>query len=216
MSSTSTQRPKKPNRQQVSAAATRQEILLAARRLFGSRGYASVSIAEIAEEAGVSIPTIYASVGPKQAIVMALVALIDLQVGGADATNRVETETNPHELIGIGVHLNRLLQQNFGDIVAALRSAAQVEAALAKRVAAGEQMHRYGAGRMAARLDSLGVLKSNLTVAEAADIVTLLTDVDFYSKLVNRFGWSFDRAEAWINDALRAILLRDPAESTRA
>src|SRR5438067_10928052 len=103
MSSTEIQRPKKPNRQQVSAAATRQEILVAARRLFGSRGYAPVSIAEIAEEAGVSIPTIYASVGPKQAIVTALVGLVDFQVGGVQARARHDTETDPAELIPIGV-----------------------------------------------------------------------------------------------------------------
>jgi hypothetical protein len=50
--------------------------------------------------------------------------------------------------------------------------------------------------RLPARLDSLGLLKSGVAVAEATDIVTLLTNSETYSKLVGRYGWTYDRAEA--------------------
>jgi len=90
---------KRPNRQQISAAATRQEILRTARRLFAERGYALTSVADLAQEAGVSLPTIYSSVGPKHAIVMALVEFLDFQAGGPDARSRADTVTDPAELI---------------------------------------------------------------------------------------------------------------------
>src|SRR5258708_37274932 len=86
---------KRPNRRQVSAAATRQEILLAARRLFAERGFARTSVADIAEEAGGSIPTIYASVGQKQALGIALAGLMEVGVGGAGTSTLVTEWTDP-------------------------------------------------------------------------------------------------------------------------
>src|SRR5260370_38826910 len=90
---------KRPNRRQVSAAATRQEILLAARRLFAQHGFARTSVADIAEEAGVSIPTIYASVGQKQAIVIALAGFIEVGIGAAETRTLVTNGTDPVEMI---------------------------------------------------------------------------------------------------------------------
>ena len=57
----------RPSRQKIAAAATRREILGAAERLFAEQGYAQTSIVDIAAAAGVSVPTIYASVGQKKA-----------------------------------------------------------------------------------------------------------------------------------------------------
>jgi len=205
---------KRPNRQQISAAATRQEILRTARRLFAERGYALTSVADLAQEAGVSLPTIYSSVGPKHAIVMALVEFLDFQAGGPDARSRADTVTDPAELIGIGAHLNRVLQENFGDILDTMRSAAQIEPAVASANANGHQMHRFGASRLAERLEQLAALRPDVTVDEAADVIAHLTDVDTFSALTDRYGWSFDRAEAWITATLRATLLRDPSISS--
>jgi AcrR family transcriptional regulator len=199
---------KRPNRRQVSAAATRQEILLAARRLFAERGFARTSVAEIAEEAGVSIPTIYASVGQKQAIVIALVGFIELEIGADEARALVSTGTDPIELLALSAHLNRVLQQRFGDIMEALRSAASVEPAVATAVANGRRMHRIGSTRLADRLVELGALRQGVAVGEAADVIALLTDVENYSTLVGMYGWTFDRAEAWITETLCATLLQ--------
>jgi len=199
---------KRPNRRQVSAAATRQEILLAARRLFAERGFARTSVAEIADEAGVSIPTIYASVGQKQAIVIALVEFIELEIGADEARTLVTTGTDPVELLALAAHLNRVLQERFGDIMEALRSAASVEPAVAAAVASGRQMHRFGSTRLADRLVELDALRHGVAAGEAADVIALLTDVENYSTLVGTYGWTFDRAEAWITETLCATLLQ--------
>lgn len=210
MSLSTAARTKRPNRQQVAAAATRQEILRAARRLFAERGYSRTSVADVAEEAGVSIPTIYASVGQKQAILMALAALIDVEIGAEDARVTLTTATDPVELVAIAAHLNRVLQEKFGDIVKALRSGAPVEPAVAAVVAEGTQKHRWGSARLAARLEELGTLRPGLAVGEAADVIALLTEVEIYSSLVGTYGWTFDRAEAWINKTLGTMLLKAP------
>ena len=198
----------KPNRRQVAAAATRREILLAARRLFAGGGYAATSMAAIAEEAGVSIPTLYASVGPKEAIVSALAELIDEEIGGAGARQTIGKESDPTRLIAMPVHINRVLQERFGDILEALRSAAQIEPVVAEAMRRGNEMHRVGSTRVAARLHQLKALRKGVSADEAAAVIGLLTAAECYAELVGRYGWSFDRAEAWITATLRSRLLK--------
>ncbi len=53
---------------QEQAAATRERIAEAARRLFGSAGYGSTSMEAIAAEAGVAVRTVYAAFGTKREI----------------------------------------------------------------------------------------------------------------------------------------------------
>ena len=60
---------------------TRNEILLAARRLFADRGFTQTSVRDIARAAGVSAQTVYDSIGSKQAVVARLNDLIDSEAG---------------------------------------------------------------------------------------------------------------------------------------
>lgn len=205
---------RRPNRREVAAEATRREIVLAARDLFARDGYAQTSIAAIAERAGVSIPTIYASVGPKPAIVKALVGLVDLGVGGAEARSRIPRETDPAAVVAISAHVNRLLDENFGDILRSLRSAALVEPEVAEPIENARKWHRSASEAIAQRLSGLKALRPGVTKQEAADVIDLLTDNDCFSSLVRRFGWSYDRAEEWICSALESLLL-EPSESRR-
>lgn len=197
----------RPNRRQIAAAATRNEILAATRRLFIERGYVQTSMGDIAKEAGVSIPTIYASVGPKPALVRALAAAIDLGSGAPEARSRALDERDAAELIRVAAHLTRLLQENFGDIVEALEQAAAAEPEIAETVAAGRQMHVAGSRLIADRLHSLGALRAGVSLEEAAQVVAFMADRVTYAKLVREHGWTFDRAETWISESLIRLLL---------
>ena len=53
---------------QAQAAATRERIAEAARRLFGVAGYGSTSIEAIAADAGVAVRTVYSAFGTKREI----------------------------------------------------------------------------------------------------------------------------------------------------
>jgi AcrR family transcriptional regulator len=66
-----TQRRKRPTREQKRQA-NRERILLAARRVFGARGYQVATIEEIADEAGLSNGAIYYNFASKEALFMAL------------------------------------------------------------------------------------------------------------------------------------------------
>lgn len=196
------------NRRQVAAAATRQEILLAARRLFGERGYSKTSIAEIAEAAGVSIPTIYASVGPKAAIVLALVNFVDAEIGGEYSRQGIGVAADPAALLAFSAQITRLLEERFGDLVRALRSAAETEPEVRDAAARAEKFHRVGSARLARRLRALHALRPGVSLAEASAVIGLLTDGSTYRQLVERNGWTFDRAEAWVAATLRTLMLK--------
>src|SRR4051812_4894910 len=71
----------RPNLRARQARLTRDEILRAARRLFGEKGYSRTTVRDIADAAGVSSQTVYDSVGTKQAVVSQLNDLIDDEAG---------------------------------------------------------------------------------------------------------------------------------------
>src|SRR5262245_50862304 len=59
-------------RRREQAAATRQEILDAAQRLFERQGYAATTMAAIAAEAGVALKTVYVAFETKSGLLRAL------------------------------------------------------------------------------------------------------------------------------------------------
>jgi AcrR family transcriptional regulator len=63
------------------AAATRGAVLTAARELFTTSGYAGTTVAHVARLAGVSVDTVYTSVGRKPEL---LLAVHDMALGGGD------------------------------------------------------------------------------------------------------------------------------------
>lgn len=81
---------KSSSRSERMAAQTRADILDAARMLFGRDGYSATSINDIAREAGVSVQTIYARLGSKRGMLVALVDRIDDEVGMAETRPLLE------------------------------------------------------------------------------------------------------------------------------
>jgi AcrR family transcriptional regulator len=174
----------RPSRREVAAAATRREILDAARRLFAEHGYASTSVQQIAAESGVAVQTIYSSVGSKAALVLALNDLIDEEAGVAELTARVLLSAEPSEPEAAAV------------------------------VADGMRRHEQGASRMVQRLAALGALRAGTTPERAGAAFSMMTSPASWRQLTDRAGWSFDEAEAWLVVSLTQLLLeqsRPPA-----
>ena len=117
----------KSERRQQQAQATHRDILRAARRLFAERGYAATSVADLAQEAGVAVQTIYTSCGSKRELVLALVDTIDEEAGIAPIAARQAESDKPEEIVSLAVRLTRQLNERCGDIISALLSAASLE-----------------------------------------------------------------------------------------
>ncbi len=198
----------KPSRRQRQAAETQLEILGAARRLFAEQGYGATLLTDIAREAGVAVQTIYASLGSKKAIVMAMVDLVDREAGVGAIAARIQSSKKPAEILEDGVLITRLLNERCGDILSGLRSAAAVEPDAAAAWAEGQRRHRAGRKVIARRLAALGAIRSGVTEEEAAVVIGILTSFDSWTTLVIDHHWSFDRSQSWIVSTLKRMLFK--------
>lgn len=196
------------NRRQKQAAATRQDILLAARKLFGERGYAATSMSLIAAEAGTAVQTIYDSVGPKKAIVLAILDLIDEEAGVPEFLSDLQQTNDPRTIIALVVRLERQFHQRCGDIMKALVSGAVQEPAVAAALSDGRGRHRNGVALLTERIYEFGALRDGLSLNHAKatfDVMTWMTCASY----VEEHGWTYDQFERWLTEDLCRLLLRD-------
>jgi AcrR family transcriptional regulator len=196
-----------PNRRQLQAAQTRRDIVMAATKLFTRQGYARTSVTDIAREAGVAVQTIYSSVGSKAQLVTAMLDEIDAISGIPEVSAQAMRSTDPGEVIDLSVRLTRQLNERCREILGGLRSAAQVDEAVAAAYAAGHERHRTGARRTVERVAALSALPSGVDVETALVTLSVLTWSDTWEQLVAGHGWSYDRAERWLASTLRTLLL---------
>jgi AcrR family transcriptional regulator len=159
----------------MQAAQTRRDILLVARRLFAEHGYASTSMNQIAEEAGVALQTVYSSAGPKATLVMALADIIDEEAGRQDTVPLAMAETDPRLMIAWAVRVPYLFVERSGDYLSALISAAAVEKDAADALQEGWDRHKAGHLQMAEKLMSTGAVRQSLTLEDVHATLSLAT-----------------------------------------
>lgn len=191
----------------MQALETRRLIAEAARRLFTAQGYGATSVAQIAAEAGVAVPTVYTSVGTKRKVLLLLLDRIDEEAGVAELAAELAVSPDPERVLALQVRITRQLAERCGDIIGALQSAAGVEPDMADALAAGMARHRAGAEQTVGRLVALDALRPGADAEEATAVVATLTAPTVYASLSREFGWTFDRCESWLADTLAAQLL---------
>jgi AcrR family transcriptional regulator len=200
---------------QAHAEQTRQRILDAGLALFAERGYPGTSVAQVADAAGVSVETIYASVGSKRGIIDALLAQIDPESIAADARAEVARRGGtPRAVLETVAHLSARFWSEHGTLVGVLRSGVgdpEIGEAWLERQ---EARHRL--------LESLfgpwpaSALRPGLTREQATDIAWALTSDQLFTSLVELRGWSVDALIAWTSETLiRTLLADDPGPATR-
>jgi AcrR family transcriptional regulator len=195
-------------RRERQAEDTRTQILTAARRLFSERGYAASPIAEIAAAAGVSVPTVYSSVGSKAQVALSLVQFINAEVDMGSLVAAQAQAPTGREVLAANARLARVLNEQCGDIIRALLSAAASDPEVAPAAAEGRRVHREGCARVAARLHAMGELTERLDMARAGAVLATYTAPEAIERLTVEHQWSFDEVEAWLTDAMSLLLLR--------
>jgi len=192
-------------RRQRQAEQTHREILDAARKLFAHNGYAGTTVVAIADEAGVSVQTIYDSIGSKAAILTELNDLIDELAGIPEVAARIPTTTDPIELLEVPVEIIRRVMEHVGDIMRTALTASEPE--LLRVADESRRRHRFGAGLVVQRLADVGGLPPGTDVERAADIVAALCHPIFWAILLDEYGWTVDEAAAWTLASLRQLVL---------
>jgi AcrR family transcriptional regulator len=197
------------------ARATRHAILKAAARLFIDNGYVATSMDAIAEAAGVSRATVFASVGGKKAL---LKHAYDVALVGDDEpipfperprSQEVRREPDPWRLLERYTGLIVEMYERLAPIYEAVRGAASADPEVREVWETIGAERRVGSDNLIASLQARGSLRDGLDAEAAADLMWVLNDPGLYHLLVNRRGWSPDRFEAWLGRAMQEQLLPD-------
>jgi len=197
-------------RRQAQAAATRREILEAAKGLFEQQGYAATTMAAIASEAGVALKTVYVAFETKGGVLRALWNLLlrgdegDVPIPERQWYLDVLAEPDPERKLRMGAHNARLVKERVGPIFGVIRDAAQVDPAVA---GLWQRIETEFYDNQRAIVETLK-LKRGLDVTRATDILWTLNHPDVWLLLVGKRGWSPDEYERWFADGAVEQLLR--------
>ena len=192
---------------------TRRRILAAADRLLLAGGYASMTIARLADAARVSPQTVYNAVGGKAAVIK---AVYDVRLAGDDepvAMNdrpeiqAVRTASSGAEALRHYVDLSRLLYARVGPLLAALPTGPGADPTLAEFLATIDRERRIGNTGIVTHLHTRFGLTPGLEVDRAIDITWTLTSAQTAVMLVERCGWTLDAYADWLADTLIHSLL---------
>lgn len=198
------------------AQLTRARILAAAASLLVETGYLGMSIAALAQAAGVSPQTVYNAVGGKADV---LKATYDVALAG-DADD-VPMSQRPeflalHDSPDAASHarlyaaLARHIAERVGPLLATVLDHAGADPALAEFVATIERERLTGNGHMVAALAQRHGLPDGVSVDEVVDQVWVLTAPDLADRLIRRRGWSPDAYEAWLATHLEVAFTTGP------
>lgn len=195
------------------ARQTRQAILAAAGTLFVDPGYAATSVAAVADEAGVSVQTVYASFGTKRQV---LSVLVDVTIAGDDQpvplaqrpfVARIRATDDPREkLERYAEHLSETHRRQ-ADVMLALLSAATADVDAAAILRKNQEDAGRGMAMFAQDLASTQRLRGGLDADAVAEVLQLAMDVRNYVWLVRRCGWSEERYRQWYVDSVAGVLL---------
>jgi AcrR family transcriptional regulator len=181
---------------QQQALETKRRIAAAARRVFGSGGYAASSIEQVAREAGVAVRTVYAAFGGKKQILAAICDLWLAESGVQALGARAMGEPDARRRLALVAHLNRRQWELGQDVVPMLEAAAASDAEVARMLSGWKEAR---AGALREEIGPLaGELRAGLAWEDAAATVRALSAPEVYSELVKGEGWSPDRYEEWL------------------
>lgn len=196
-----------PTMRERQAEFTRNEILVAARRLFAERGFTGTSVRDIARAAGVSAQTVYDSIGSKQAVVARLNDLIDSEAGIGAIVGAVAASGDPQRVAGLSARITRSMLENCEDIIRALVTGAAAQPEIQVVLDEGHRRHVEGARTVVGMLQKMRALAPTAEPAAMSETLAAVTDFRFALLLRESYGWSLDRVEEWMTAASHDLLL---------
>lgn len=200
-------RPYHSQIRQRQAEETRRRILVAARALFESRGYALATLEAIAELAEVSPKTIAAVFGSKLALLAEVINPEAFSPGVRQLIEELRATEDPARQLSLVAQITRHAYEPLVSSLELLRTAGAVApelADVARQI--GTRRHQNQA-RLIASLHEQGILRPDLSSEEAASVLWALTSYDLYRMLVVEQHWEPTRYETWLAQLLIQHLL---------
>jgi AcrR family transcriptional regulator len=190
------------------AQMTRDRILDATRRLLMSGTYSSVTMDDVAREAGVAYQTVYAIFRTKLGLAQGLIEvgfphvadalkLLDPLRGSDDAELGLRTTAR----------VSRLIYELCADLLRFMRESG--DPGLLARYREREEQRLMGMIQhgMPAMLERSARLRAGISPSEAVTVIWALSGPDQYTQLVFERGWTPSVYEQWLGDTLINTLL---------
>lgn len=188
------------------AQVTRKRIIDAARRLLVKGTYSSVTMDEIAMEAGVAYQTVYSVFGTKLRLAQAMIDS-GLQGEGLDDLIAQSREpSDPEAGCRTGAQIVRRINEPCADLIRFMRESGDRD--LLQRHREMEARRFSEVGFVPQLLERSGRLRPTLSASEAHDVIWAMSSPDWYIQLVFQRGWTPSRYEQWLGDALINLLLQ--------
>jgi len=190
---------------------TRRRAIEAAERLFVERGYAGTTVTAVANRAGISAETIYASLQGKRGL---LEGVIDAAIRGPDGVAieqqawlaEVGTLPTAHDRLAGWVAASCRTLARTSPIHAVIRGAADREQFA---VALQDTLRRERVRQVTAIAAEFlaDALRPSLTVPEAGRRYAALLSPELYHLSVEQMGWSPADLQEWLTGILQVDLL---------
>ena len=186
-------------------------VLAAARSLFLERGYVRTTMSAIAEQADVSVDTVYELVGRKPELFR---LLIETAISGEDhavpAAERAYVQQIHDEPTAAGklrVYADALpgLLARLAPLATVVQAAASAEPNLTDLWHEIGERRAQNMRRFAAELADTGDLA--VPVDSAADVIWATNSTELYILLVDHRGWSHQTYSDWLAHAWQRLLL---------
>lgn len=170
-------------------------------------------MAMIAAAAGVSIETIYLSVGGKPSLVR---YLVETALSGTDepipplereGVQQIRAEADPHRKLEMLARMVHLLLGRLAPIWQVVLEAAPTDRELRSLVVELKQRHVGSMRSVIEDLVAAGPLRQGISREIATDVLWAMNSPEFYSLLVAGRGWSSERFETWLADAWQRLFL---------
>jgi AcrR family transcriptional regulator len=189
------------------ASLTRQRILDAAKTLFLERGYAGTTVAAVADTAGVSQETIYATLGGKRGLLEGVIdAMIpmrpeqDAQLAEIERLPSSEARLRAYVTFCCGVLAGTSpIHQVIRGAADSEPFAVELRERLLTERLANQKRHFTQHVRPA--------LRAGLNMRQAAERFCALTSPELHHLTIVQLGWTRLRHEQWIADLAEADLL---------
>lgn len=187
------------------AKSTRLRIIEAAQRLFVTRGFSTVTMDQIAREAGVAYQTVYAVFGTKLNVARGII-WSSFEVEGIDELiAEAMASADPETWLRSMARAARLISERLGSLLRFMHESGDPE--LLAEYEKVEQRRFEQEESLIARLEQTGRLHSGISAAEALAVVWAMSGSQLHHQLVVGRHWTGSRYEEWLGDALIALLL---------
>jgi AcrR family transcriptional regulator len=186
----------------------------AATELFEQRGYGATSLADVAERAGVSRPTVTTAFGSKPAL---LGEVLDQALAGDDEPVPVAERPwfqpvweagRPEEVLAAYARVCTVIAHRAARLFEVVRRAADASPEVAELWERTQRNRRAGAQMVVERMHALDAGDRSADGDSAVDVLWLFNDPSHYETLVRQCHWREPEFTAWLAERMADALLR--------